>query len=57
LNSESTPWATLPALFCKGIFQDRVSQTICLGLLWTPIFLMSASWVARIICVSHQHLA
>jgi hypothetical protein len=26
-----TSQATPPALFCDGVFQDRVSQTICLG--------------------------
>jgi hypothetical protein len=38
-------------------FQDRVSQTICLGLAFNSILLISASWVARIIAVSHWHLA
>jgi hypothetical protein len=36
------------ALFCEGVFWDRVSQTICLGWLWTTIFLICASWVARV---------
>jgi hypothetical protein len=31
--------------------------TICLGSLWTTILLISASWVARIIGMSHQHPA
>jgi hypothetical protein len=31
LNSGSTPWATLPALFFGWVFRDRVSWTICLG--------------------------
>jgi hypothetical protein len=52
LNLGSTPWATWPALFCDGFFQDRVSRTICLGWLWNPI-----SWVARIIGMSHKHPA
>jgi hypothetical protein len=43
--------------FCTGYFQDRVSQTICPGWLWTKILLISASWVARITDLSHQHLA
>jgi hypothetical protein len=34
-------------------FQDTVSWTICLGWLWTMIFLISASQVARITGVSH----
>jgi hypothetical protein len=53
----STAWVTPPALFCVGYFWDRVSQTICLGWLQTPIFLISASWVAWIASVSHQHQA
>jgi hypothetical protein len=31
--------------------------TICLGWLWTIIFLISASWVARITGGSHWHPA
>jgi hypothetical protein len=34
--------------FVMGIFQDRVSWTIPLGWLRTTVFLISASWVARI---------
>jgi hypothetical protein len=38
-------------------FWDKVSQTIiCLGLA-SAILLISASWVARIISMSHQCLA
>jgi hypothetical protein len=48
----STTSATLPALF--GYFQHRVLWTVCLGWLWTLILLISASWIARIIGVSHQ---
>jgi hypothetical protein len=48
LELRATPWATPPALFCDEYFWDRVSQTIYLSWLWTPIFLISASWVARI---------
>jgi hypothetical protein len=33
-------------LFCEGIFQDRISQTICLG--WLPTVILLISWVARI---------
>jgi hypothetical protein len=58
LNSRSTPGATPPALFCDGFFfWDRVSQTICLGWLQNVILLISASWVAKITGVSHQHSA
>jgi hypothetical protein len=39
--------------FCVRYFQDRVSQTIFLGWLWTAIPLISASWVSRIKGVSH----
>jgi hypothetical protein len=39
----------------KDFFQDRVSQTICPGLFQTTILLISASLVARITGVSHQH--
>jgi hypothetical protein len=52
-NSGPTPWATPPALFVKVSFWDTVSQTICPGWLQTMILQMSASWVARIIGVSH----
>jgi hypothetical protein len=37
------------------LFRARVSQTICLGWLQTSILLISASWVGRIIDVSHQN--
>jgi hypothetical protein len=36
--------------FDDGFFQDRVSQTISPGWLWTVILLISASWVATITC-------
>jgi hypothetical protein len=42
---------------CDRLFQDRVSGTICPGWLRTAILLIFASWVARIISVSHWHLA
>jgi hypothetical protein len=41
--------------FCVGYFWDRVLWTIYLGWLWTATLLISASWVARIIGVSHLH--
>jgi hypothetical protein len=48
-------WATLPAHFCVGYFQDKVLQTICPGWLENTILLTSASWVAaRITGLSHQ---
>jgi hypothetical protein len=37
------------SFFCVGYFQDRISQTICLGWPWVAILLISASLVARII--------
>jgi hypothetical protein len=60
LNSGPSLWATPPALFCVEYYQDnadRVSWTICLGWLQTAILLISASWVAGITGVSHQHPA
>jgi hypothetical protein len=35
------------------VFRDRVSRTICSGWLRTEILLISASWVAGIIVISH----
>jgi hypothetical protein len=43
--------------FCVRYFWDRVLITICPGWLRAVIFLISASHVARIIGVSHWHLA
>jgi hypothetical protein len=43
-------------LFCIGFFWDRVLCTICLGWLLIVVLLISASWVASITGVSHQHL-
>jgi hypothetical protein len=57
LNSGPTSSAIPPALLCDGFFQERVSWTICPGWLRTTILLISASWVARITGVSHQHPA
>jgi hypothetical protein len=39
--------------FCFGYFGDGVLWAICPGWPWTKTFLISASQVARIICVSH----
>jgi hypothetical protein len=41
----------------KGVFRDRVSWVICQVYLQTMILLFSASWVARVIGVSHWCLA
>jgi hypothetical protein len=60
LNSGPSFWATPPALilfYCDGFFRDRVLWTICLGWLWTEIFLSSSLWVARNTSVTHQFLA
>jgi hypothetical protein len=57
LNSGPSPWATPPALFCDEYFWDRVSRTICPGYIRTTILLISVSWVARIIGMSHWHPA
>jgi hypothetical protein len=54
LNSGPSLWATAPALFCDGLFWNRVPWTICPGWLQTVILLISASWVARITGVSHR---
>jgi hypothetical protein len=56
LNSGPAPWGTPPVLICEGFFffWDRVLQTICLGWLYTEIFPISASWVARFIHMSHD---
>jgi hypothetical protein len=50
----STTWITSPTQFCVGCVWDRVSQTVCLGWLWTTILLISASRVAKITGVSHD---
>jgi hypothetical protein len=39
------------------VFWDRISWTLCPGWLWASIFLISASWVARITGESHQRSA
>jgi hypothetical protein len=38
-----------------GFFQERISRIICQDWLQTAILLISASWAARIIGVSHRH--
>jgi hypothetical protein len=53
LSRCSTTWSTLPALLCVAYFQDRVSQTLCPVWLQTTTLLITASWVARIIALSH----
>jgi hypothetical protein len=53
LNSGPTPWATPPALFWNGFFQDRDSQTICPCWLWIMILIYD-SWVARTTGVNHR---
>jgi hypothetical protein len=51
LNHSASPF------FGWVFFQDRVSQTLCLGWLQMTVLLISASQVARIAGVSHWHLA
>jgi hypothetical protein len=36
LNHSTSPF------FAKGVFRDKISQTVCLGCLQTGIFLISA---------------
>jgi hypothetical protein len=58
LNSGSSPWATPPALFLWRVFWGRISQNYLPGLALNrnpPDF--SASWIASITGVSHQHPA
>jgi hypothetical protein len=57
LGRRCTSWTTLPALFCVGYFQDRVSWNACPSWPWTIVLLISASQVAGIIDMSHWHLA
>jgi hypothetical protein len=42
---------------CVRYFWHRVSWSICPGWLWTEVFLISASWIARITGLSHLCLA
>jgi hypothetical protein len=57
LNSGPTPWATPPALFCDGFFFKIGSLKLFAGAGFELWFLISASWVARIIGVSPWHPA
>jgi hypothetical protein len=43
-----------PLYFCEGVFKIESCRTVCLGWPRTTIFLISASWVARITGVSHE---
>jgi hypothetical protein len=43
------------SFFCIGIFWDKLSPAICPGWLWSVILLITASWVAMITALSHQH--
>jgi hypothetical protein len=56
LNPEPASWATPPVFWLWWVFWVRVLWAICPGWLWTEILLISASWVARITGLSHQHL-
>jgi hypothetical protein len=53
LSSGSSPWDTPPVLFLWRVFQDRASQTIWPGWLWTTILLIS--WIVRITDLSLWH--
>jgi hypothetical protein len=58
LGRHSTSWVTPPSpFFCVEYFQNKVLWIICQGWLQTSIFLISASWVAKITAVSHPQLA
>jgi hypothetical protein len=56
LNTGPSPWATPLALFLWRVFWARVLRTICPGGLQTTVLLISASWLARITGINHQHL-
>jgi hypothetical protein len=60
-NSWPTSWVTLPAppppFFLMGVFKIESHRTVCLGWPQTSILLVFASWVTRIIGMSHRHLA
>jgi hypothetical protein len=53
----SNTWAILPVYFCSGYFGDGLLRTVCPGCPKTTILLISASQVARITGMSHQHPA
>jgi hypothetical protein len=55
LNSRCTFWATLPVLFVVGLKIE--SHKLFSWGAWNHDLLISAFWVARIIGVSHQHMA
>jgi hypothetical protein len=57
LNSGPSPWATPPTLFFWRVFEIGSLGIICPGWLQTEVFLISATWVVRIIGMSHQRLA
>jgi hypothetical protein len=44
-------------VFHEGFFEIGSHGTICPYWLWTTILLITTSWVARIIGMSHWHLA
>jgi hypothetical protein len=44
-------------VFLWRVFQDRSLQLFAWGWLWTVIFLISASWIGRIIGMSHWYQA
>jgi hypothetical protein len=46
-------WSLFELPSCDEIFWDRVSQSVSPGWLWTVSLLISTSWVARIIGMSH----
>jgi hypothetical protein len=56
LGRHSTTWTTSSVLFYIEFFQGS-PELFALGWHLTMILLKSASWVARIIGMSHQHLA
>jgi hypothetical protein len=53
LRAYTLSYSTSP-FFVMGFFKI-VSQTVCSGWLQTEMLLVSASWVARITGMSHQH--
>jgi hypothetical protein len=55
LRANTLSHSTSPFLW--WVFFNIVSQTICLGWLWTAVLLISAPWVAGITGVSHLHPA
>jgi hypothetical protein len=53
----STTWTTSAALFVLGIFKIASQELFAQGWIWIAVLLISASWVARVTGVNHQHLA